>query len=267
MTTSAPHVIITTMQHTCAGHPSRHPNRVLPPVYIVTVWSIAQYNATIDIFHQRPGISMCQWQNFRKAGFQSTNNQGRASQPHTHRSYNKISGSTGSYQPNNDNSQFSRGNQNHSSDQRRNTATGPGQHSTREQQNHYANNSSSSFRNYGYQPRGPTQSHAWFDERYNQQYSPPIYPPTPSLNSSFPEALSKSLLQIAENQSRIIEAMKASQEAEAEAYKMSRTNKMRDDNTLFNSIEVYDGSNPAKFEKWIDSIDQATHIGTSERNY
>ena len=43
-----------------------------------------------------------------KAGFQSTNNQRRASQPHTHRSYSKISGSTGSYQPNNHNSQFSR---------------------------------------------------------------------------------------------------------------------------------------------------------------
>ena len=96
--------------------------------------------------------------------------------------------------------------------------------------------------------------------RYNQQYSP-IYPPTPSLNSSFPEALSKSLLQIVENQSRTIEAMKASQEAQAEAYKeMSRTNKMRDDDALFNSIEAYDRSNPTQFEKWIDSINQATHI-------
>ena len=55
--------------------------------------------------------------------------------------------------------------------------------------------------------------------------------------------------------------MKASQEAQAEAYKeMSRSNKMRDDDALFNSIKVYDGTNPAKFEKWIDSIDQATHI-------
>ena len=54
-----------------------------------------------------------------------------------------------------------------------------------------------------------------------------MYPPTPSLNSSFLEALSKSLLQIAENQSRTIEAMKAIQEAQAEAYrKMSRSNKM-----------------------------------------
>ena len=26
------------------------------------------------------------------------------------------------------------------------------------------------------------------------------------------------------------------------------------------TIEVYDSSNPAKFEKWIDTIDQATHI-------
>ena len=55
--------------------------------------------------------------------------------------------------------------------------------------------------------------------------------------------------------------MKASQEAQAEAYReMSRTNKMRDDDALFNSIKVYDGSNPAKFEKWMDSIDQATCI-------
>ena len=55
--------------------------------------------------------------------------------------------------------------------------------------------------------------------------------------------------------------MKASQEAQAEAYReMSRSNKMRDDDVLFNSIEVYDGSNPAKFEKLIDSINQATRI-------
>ena len=35
---------------------------------------------------------------------------------------------------------------------------------------------------------------------------------------------------------------------------------MRDDDVLFNSIEVYDRTNPAKFEKWIDSIKQATCI-------
>ena len=69
------------------------------------------------------------------------------------------------------------------------------------------------------------------------------------------------LLQIAENQSRTINVMKASQEAQAAAYKeMTKSNKMRDDDVLFHSTEVYDGSNPTKFEKWIDSIDQATHI-------
>ena len=59
----------------------------------------------------------------------------------------------------------------------------------------------------------------------------------------------------------MIEAMEASQEAQTEAYReMSWTNKVRNDDALFNSIEVYDGSNPTKFEKWIDSINQATHI-------
>ena len=44
--------------------------------------------------------------------------------------------------------------------------------------------------------------------------------------------------------------MKTSQEAQDEAYReMSRTNKMRDDDALFNSIEVYDRSNPDKFEE------------------
>ena len=55
--------------------------------------------------------------------------------------------------------------------------------------------------------------------------------------------------------------MKASQKAQAATYKeMTRTNKMQDDDALFHSIEFYDGSNPTKFEKWIDGIDQATHI-------
>ena len=46
-TTFAPHATITTMQHTCAGYPSRHPNRVLPFVYIVAVQSTAHHNVTI----------------------------------------------------------------------------------------------------------------------------------------------------------------------------------------------------------------------------
>ena len=121
---------------------------------------------------------------------------------------------------------------------------------------------SSRHANYNFDYREPQrQPHARFDEGYNQKYSPTVFPLTPSLNSSFPGALSRSLLQIAENQSRTIDAMKTSQEEQATAYKeMTKTNKMRDDDTLFHSIEVYDSSNPTKFEKWTDSIDQATHI-------
>ena len=62
--------------------------------------------------------------------------------------------------------------------------------------------------------------------------------------------------------------MKANKEAQAQVYReMTKTNKMRDDDMLFHSVEVYDGSNPTKFEKWIDSIDQATCImGRDLRN-
>ena len=171
---------------------------------------------------------------------------------------------SGFHHPNNQSiSHFSRGNQNsYGSDPRRNTSAGSGRHSTRgSQQKQSTNQPNSNFRDYGYNQQRRAQSHARFDERYNQQYSPPIYLPTPSLNSSFPEAPSKSLLQIAENQSRTIDVMKVSQEAQAEAYReMSRTKKMRDDDALSNCIEVYDGTNSAKFEKWMDSIDQATCI-------
>ena len=199
--------------------------------------------------------------NNRNTGFQAQNIQGQTSQPHLQRSYSEISGNSSSHCLNNDsNSYFSRGNQNcYDSAHRRNTSAHPGRQSTRgDQHNQYSNQYHSNFRNYGYNHQSGAQSHARFDERYNQQYSPTIYPPTPSLNSSFPEALSKSLLQIAENQSRTIEAMKASQEAQAEAYKeMSRTNKMRDDDTLFNSIEFMMDPTPPI----------ASQVGTSGKNY
>ena len=111
--------------------------------------------------------------------------------------------------------------------------------------------SSQYYRNYNYDYReSQRQPHARFDKRYNQRYSPPAFPPTPSLNSSFLGVLSKSLLQIPENQLRTIEVMKASQEAQAATYKeMTKTNKMGDDNALFHSIELYDGSNPTKLKK------------------
>ena len=106
--------------------------------------------------------------------------------------------------------------------------------------------SSQYYRNYTFDYReSQRQPHTRFDKRYNQMYSPPCIPTNTFIKQFIPEALSKSLLQIAENQSRTIEVMKESWEAQAAAYKvMTKTNKMRDDDTLFHSIEVYDGSNP-----------------------
>ena len=64
---------------------------------------------------------------------------------------------------------------------------------------------SSKHTNYNYDYRElQRQPHARFDERYNHRYSPPVFPLTPSLNSSFPEALSRSLLQIAENSQELL---------------------------------------------------------------
>ena len=46
------------------------------------------------------------------------------------------------------------------------------------------NRSSQYYRNYSYDYReSQKQPHTRFDERYNQRYSPPVFPPTPSLNS------------------------------------------------------------------------------------
>ena len=53
----------------------------------------------------------------------------------------------------------------------------------------------------------------------------------------------------------------ASQASQIDAYReLTRSNKMREDDTLFSGIETYDGSNPAMFEYWLDDIDQASRI-------
>ena len=89
------------------------------------------------------------------------------------------------------------------------------------------------------------QPYAMFAVKYNQRYSPPVFPLIPLPNSSFPEALSRSLLEIAENQSRTIDTMKANQEVQAAAYKeMTKTNKMRDDDALFHCFTVGNGLIP-----------------------
>ena len=100
MITSAPHVIITFMLHIYAGHPRIHHNRILQCVYIVAVQSTAQYNAAIDVFHQKSPET----RNFTNVPNSKILGKRQAFQSQ------KLLGSTGSYQPNNHNSKFSRGN-------------------------------------------------------------------------------------------------------------------------------------------------------------
>ena len=124
-----------------------------------------------------------------------TNTHKHSLQSQPRQSNTEILGNSGSNHGNNgSNCQFSRYTQGTQGNTMRST------YPPRQQEYNQFNDNS----HYRDQQRG-TQQHAWFDERYNWRYLPPAYPPTPSLNSTFPEALSRSLLQIAENQSRTID--------------------------------------------------------------
>ena len=75
-----------------------------------------------------------------------------------------------------------------------NTQGHPPQPQSQRSNTGHDNKSSQYYRNYNYDYReSQRQPHTRFDERYNQRYSPPVFPPTPSLNSSFPEVHSVNL--------------------------------------------------------------------------
>ena len=207
------------------GHPKIHHNRILQCVYIVAVWSTAQYNAAIDVFHWKPpetrsfNIPTAKFQEKQASSQQTTKEE-----PASHMPTGCIAKLQVAHALNN---------------QIIIILNFPGETRTTVVNTMLENKIvmiTILVQVLGIMDTSQEDQHSPTPglKRYNHKYSPPIYPPRPSLNSSFPEALSKSLLQIAENQFRTIEAMKASQEAQAEAYKeMSRTNKMRDDDTLF----------------------------------
>ena len=105
-------------------------------------------------------------------------------------------------------------------------------------QQRYNNNAQFPYRDYRYeQQQRAAQPQAWFDKSHNQRYSPPAYLPTPSINSSFSgnDTLSRSLIQIIQNQTRPIDALLASQQSQIDTYReMTRSNKMREDDGLLN---------------------------------
>ena len=79
------------------------------------------------------------------------------------------------------------------------------------------------------------------------------------------DALGRSIIQLAENQSRSLDFILVGQQSQMDAYReMTHSNQAREDDALFAGIDVYDGEDPSKFEGWLDAIEQACNM--TDRN-
>ena len=109
--------------------------------------------------------------------------------------------------------------------------------------------------NQNFPPR--RQQHAHFNEGYNKRYSPPMT----FNNTVASDAVSRSIIQLAENQSHSLDFILVGQQSQMDAYReMTRSNQAREDDTLFAGIDVYDGEDPSKFEGWLDAVEQACNM-------
>ena len=112
------------------------------------------------------------------------------------------------------------------------------------------------YRDYRYSDQ-PRQTR--FDEEQNQRYSPHHFAPSPALSAGS-NLLSRSIMQLAEMQSRSLEIFAAQQKSQIEVYQeLTRSNKEKEHNALFTSIPVFDGDR-TQCEQWLDNMDQATRI-------
>ena len=72
--------------------------------------------------------------------------------------------------------------------------------------------------------------------------------------------LSRSIMQLAEMQSRSLEFFAAQQKSQIDVYQeLTRSNKEKEHDALFTSIPVFDGDR-TQCEQWLDDMDQATRI-------
>ena len=112
------------------------------------------------------------------------------------------------------------------------------------------------YRDYRYSDQ-PRQTR--FDEEQNQRYSPQHFAPSPALSTGS-DLLSRSIMQLAEMQSRSLEIFAAQQKSQIEVYQeLTRSNKEKEHDALFTSIPVFDGDR-TQCEQWLDDMDQATRI-------
>ena len=79
------------------------------------------------------------------------------------------------------------------------------------------------------------------------------------------DAVGRSIIQLAENQSHSLDFILAGQQSQMDAYReMTHSNQAREDDALFAGIEVYDSEDPSKFEGWLDAVEQACNM--TDRN-
>ena len=109
------------------------------------------------------------------------------------------------------------------------------------------------------------QQHAHFNEGYNRRYSPPTIPSPAFNNTMASDAVGRSIIQLAENQSCSLDSILAVQQSQMDAYReMTHSNQAREDDALFAGIDVYDGEDPSRFEGWLDAVEQACNM--TDRN-
>ena len=109
------------------------------------------------------------------------------------------------------------------------------------------------------------QQHTHFNEGFNRRYSPPIFPSPGFNNTMASDAVGRSIIQLAENQSHSLDFILVGQQSQMDAYReMTHSNQAREDDALFAGIDVYDGEDPSHFEGWLDAVKQACNM--TDRN-
>ena len=84
-------------------------------------------------------------------------------------------------------------------------------------------------------------------------------------NTMASDTVGRSIIQLAENQSRSLDFILVGQQSQMDAYReMTHSNQAREDDALFAGIEVYDGEDPSRFEGWLDAMEQACNM--TDRN-
>ena len=71
--------------------------------------------------------------------------------------------------------------------------------------------------NQNFPPR--RQQHAYFNEGYNRRYSPPMFPSLTFNNTMASDAVGRSIIQLAENQSRSLDFILVGQQSQMDAYR------------------------------------------------